>query len=151
MLFFSGAKRFLPKFIRSNKQFVDPLSSFTPAFKSILPNFDFIFPLLVNDNFLLVKQLAFFENCLIFLLNFFYKSDSPIKLDDVLLNFLYNYLIYSGLLLINKKVFTSCLNDFKGATYADFTLFLVERFDLIDADFKFHKERIIVEYTAFKR
>jgi hypothetical protein len=27
----------------------------------------------------------------------------------------------------------------------------VERLDLMDTDFKFHKERIIVEYTAFKR
>lgn len=151
LLFLPKGKIFLPKFMRSNNQLVDPLSSFTPGFKSTFVNFDFIFPLLIDDNFLLTKQLVSFENCLIFLINFFCKSDSTVKLSDVLLNFLYNYLTYSGLFVIDRKIFTSCLISFKGRTYADFASFLLERFDLIHIDCNFHKERIIVEYTAFKR
>lgn len=85
------------------------------------------------------------------MLNFFYKSNYNIDLNDSLLSFLYNYLVYSGLLIIDKKVFILNLANFKGTTYGDFAFFLLEHFDLSDADYNFHKERIIVEYTAFKR
>lgn len=137
--------------MRSSDHFVDSLDAFAPKFKNTPPNVDFIFPLLIDDNLLLIKQLTSFENCLIFLLNFFCKSDADVKLNDVLLNFLYNYLVYSGLLIIDKKIFISYLINFKGATYIEFTVFLLERFGLSDMDCSFHKERIIVEYTAFKR
>lgn len=149
--FFPKSKKFLPKFIKSVNSFANPLDDFTPAFSTASSNTDFIFPLLIDDNFILMKQLTSFENCLIFLLNFFYKSDSTVKLNEIVVNFLYNYLVYSGLLVLNKKAFVSSLSNFKGVSYADFNLFLLERVNLLDIDCNFHKERIVVEYTAFKR
>lgn len=141
----------MSRFIRSSKQFADPHDAFSPSFKIPFVNNDFVFPLLIDDRYLLSKQLATFESCLIFLLNFFYKSNIAVQLDDIFLSFLYNYLNYVGLLLVDKKIFLSYFKDFSGLTYADLFIFLLKTFGLLDSDCVFHRERIIVEYTAFKR
>jgi len=141
----------MPRFIRSNKHFTDPHDTFTPSFKISLINTDFIFPLLIDNKSLLSKQLILLESNLVFLLNFFCKSDSNVELNDGYLNYLYNYLNYSGLLLMNRKIFLSYFGNYNGLTYADLVAFLVKNFSLSDVDCAFHRERIVVEYTAFKR
>jgi hypothetical protein len=151
LLFLTAYKKFMPRFIRSSKHFTDSHDIFTPSFKMSFTGSDFIFPLLIDNKSLLSKQLILFESNLVFLLNFFCKSDSSVELNDVSLNYLYNYLSHSGLLLMNKKIFLSYFDGFDGLTYADLVSFLVKNFNLLDVDCAFHRERIVVEYTAFKR
>lgn len=151
LLFLPNKKKFLPRTVRSCTQFADPLVSFTPRFKVSYTSTDFILPLLMNNRPLFSQQITVFETCLVFLVNFFYKSVSPFRLDDVFVRFLYNYLICSGLTMTDEGSFKALLGDFKGANYADLANFLFRYFGLSDTDWLFHKERIVVEYTAFKR
>jgi len=129
----------------------DSTLNFTPKFYcSLNSNFDFIVPLVLNnDDF--IGQVSLFYNCLVFLINFLYLKDSPINLNTQKLLFLFNFLSYLSIICINKDLFMQIIDRFSGNTHADLQLFLIKECNINISDLSSVREIVVEEYQSFNR
>ncbi len=130
------------------------MDNFKPDFFSKLDNLNFIsfFPLsffnqktrLLLDSYLV---------SLIFLLNVFTKNQSGIGnfLSKQNIDYLFFYLRSVSSLNITNKEFSENIIRKAPFSYSELLLYLQEFFFISHGELHFHRERIIVEYIAFKR
>lgn len=98
-----------------------------------------------------MKDLAAICDSLSFLINFFSKSDSVLSLSRVNLVFAFKCLEHFGISVELRVKVDVILDMFIGKTSKDLYLFVLSSFNVSDYDLSAQKERMIVEYIAFKR